>query len=68
MKWYGIESRNTYHGEQFRFYSLFNGMRGAWQGKRDLAVREGEAHAGIMEYLIGCFNEEMYKLIHTLSG
>jgi len=43
------ESGNAYFGScQYRFYSLYNGARGAWYDEKEEAVKEGEAHQKII--------------------
>ena len=48
---YGIEEKDTYHGTKLRYYSLYNGARGAWYFTRKEAVEEGERHQRIIEAL-----------------
>jgi|GEM_PF-5242994 len=49
-KIYGIEeSDNDYHGAcKYRFYSLYNGTRGAWSYRKENAIKEGEIHQKII--------------------
>jgi len=35
---------NYFRSCRYRFYSLYNGARGAWHHKKEEAVKEGEAH------------------------
>lgn len=50
MKIYSIEkSDNDYYGAcRYRFYSLYNGMRGAWRYRKEEANKDGEAHQKII--------------------
>jgi len=43
---YGIEkSPSDYYGAcQYRFYSLYNGTRGAWHYSKEEAIKNGETH------------------------
>jgi len=52
-KIYNLESRkNTSHNRtEYRFYSLYNGMRGAWLLTKEKAVEEGELHQKIILFL-----------------
>lgn len=52
-KFYGIEKRSTYYGTEYRFYSFYNGMRGAWCGSLKSAKAGGEKHQGIIWRLHG---------------
>lgn len=54
-KMYSFEQRTTYQERyppdvKWRFYSLFNGMRGAW-GTKEAATLNGERHQEIVESL-----------------
>jgi len=43
------ESESDYFGScRYRFYSLYNGARGAWHYKKEKAIKEGEAHQKII--------------------
>ena len=55
VKFYGIESRNTYYGTEFRFFSKYNGARGSWCCTRNGAREEGEQHTEIIK-TIHCHN------------
>lgn len=62
-KIYGIEqSPPDYYGtRKYRFYSLYNGMRGAWCYKREDAVKEGERHQKIVFALHSVTKETSFK-------
>jgi len=47
-KIYRIVKREGYHVHEYRFYSLYNGMRGVWHSTREAAIEEGEAHQKII--------------------
>jgi len=49
-KIYGIEeSDSDYHGAcKYRFYSLYNGTRGAWSYRKENVIKEGEIHQKII--------------------
>ena len=47
-KIFSLESRDTYHGKDYRFFSLFNGTRGAWCGTKENAIKEGKQHQNIV--------------------
>lgn len=54
MKLYGIEKR--YVGVrcyEYRWYSKYNGARGAWCGTKDDAIEGGKEHSEIIVYLHG---------------
>ena len=57
MKYYDIEKRgpNYYGLYQYRFYSLYNGTRGAWCHKKESAIDNGECH------------EQLIKTIHKVK-
>jgi len=50
LKYYGLESRNTGHqyNEEWRYYSFYNGARGAWRYNDKLACKDGEAHKALI--------------------
>ena len=52
MDIYGIEYRSTYWGSEYRYYSKYNGARGAWHCHKKDAISEGKEHAKIVESLI----------------
>jgi len=61
------ENGNAYFGScQYRFYSLYNGARGAWYDDEKKAIEEGEAHQKIilslytrgMQYVIDEFGKK----------
>jgi len=47
---YNLERISTFHGDQYRYYSLYNGARGAW-GVRRQALEDGEKHAHLIKQL-----------------
>jgi len=49
-KIYKIEERDSeYNGvHKYRFYSLYNGTRGAWSYRKENAIKEGEIHQKII--------------------
>ncbi len=53
MKLYEIEKGNAdYYGAvQYRFFSLYNGTRGAWYYKKEVAEKQGQKHQEIIEKL-----------------
>jgi len=51
-KYYSIESQWTYYGSEYRFYSLYNGARGAWTSCIEKAKDLGELHAKIILSLL----------------
>jgi hypothetical protein len=50
IKFYGIEYRGTYYGQQYRWYSKYNGARGPWTGE-ELARKGGVEHEKIIKQL-----------------
>ena len=50
IKMYGIEERgpNYYGSYEYRFYSLYNGMRGDWRLYQGEAIEDGEVHQQIL--------------------
>jgi len=50
LKYYGLESRVTGHrySDEWRYYSLYNGARGAWHWSQELAIEDGEAHKALV--------------------
>ena len=58
-KMYGIEERETdyYGSHRYRFYSLYNGTRGAWYHNKEKAIKDGEAHQRIIQTLYGMGEE-----------
>ena len=60
MKIYGIEEteRADYYGShKYRFYSYFNGTRGAWTYKKEKAIQDGEHHAKLIKAVHGLESE-----------
>jgi len=49
-KIYRIEvvENDYFHSCRYRFYSLYNGMRGVWYDDKEKAIKEGEAHQKIV--------------------
>ena len=47
-EYYVIESNDTRY-PSYGFRSLFNGCVGSWNTTREKAVRDGEAHAALIE-------------------
>jgi len=52
MKIYTTEYKNTFYGLEYRFVSLYNGMRGTW-GTKELAEAQGEFHQEIIKMVTG---------------
>jgi len=59
-KIYSIEKSGTdfYGACQYRFYSLYNGMRGAWSYNKNDAIKNGEAHQKII-LLLHAYNHSL---------
>lgn len=55
-EYYVIEGRNKGYGDfEYRFRSLFNDCVGSWKSFRDDAIKQGEAHARLIErYFNAC--------------
>lgn len=51
-KIYTLEVKSGFYGREWRFCSLYNGMRGIWGTKED-AEREGECHHRVIQELYG---------------
>ena len=51
MKFYGIESKRGYYGEEFRWYSLFNGARGAWTCEKEKVEKRGQDHKKVLMFI-----------------
>ena len=54
LKYYKLEQRfcsedlGLTHGAEWRYYSLYNGARGAWHHEKEYAIEEGEAHKALI--------------------
>jgi hypothetical protein len=55
MKLYEIEEKheteNNYNYVEYRFLSLYNGMRGTWLASVEQAKEQGEKHQAIIEMI-----------------
>ena len=58
-KIYRIETSTGAYYPRYRFYSLYNGMRGVWSTKKEKAIEEGELHQKIVLALAGCKDAEL---------
>ena len=47
----GIEEKYDYWGTHYRYYSKYNGARGAWHYDKDKAREDGEVHIKIIRNL-----------------
>lgn len=64
MKIYGIENKweslTHYHDTEYlRFFSLYNGIRGAWVRDINIAREEGNKHQIIIQKCLGIDFEKM---------